>query len=321
MDNRIRKNDVCIIGQPRCDYVFSSTRACFIAYGFADSTLEMEVLRGLLESRGIETYEAGSNIAAGQQAFCVKICSKIITSQFCIVLLNHSQKNNAEVPNANVNMEYGLMLGFNKHVIPFQREEQNLPFNVAGLDTIKYNTRNFRSLASRAIDLAISVTEQKAPQTLDFDQQLAVFLLANDCLVNPISQQGDKDIFELGRPMGYNLINDFGGFAYRYFGNFTSLNSSEICWRIDKLLKVIKARFGGMEERVRLGIATPQQLAVGQKLLEALEVWALVTGDNEKALIEEWLRKSPPSIPTRIFTIKDIERVSEERSVLHPSTI
>jgi hypothetical protein len=42
-------------------------------------------------------------------------------------------KKGAEIPNANVTMKYGLMLGFNKYVIPFQRASQQLPFNVSGL--------------------------------------------------------------------------------------------------------------------------------------------------------------------------------------------
>ena len=117
MDNRIRRNEVCIIGLPRCDFVFSSTRTCFIAYGFQNSLLEVSVLRRLLEERGIHAEEADSSIAPAQNVFCAKICSKIITAQFCIVLINNDEMEGREIPNANVNMEYGLMLGFNKYVL------------------------------------------------------------------------------------------------------------------------------------------------------------------------------------------------------------
>jgi hypothetical protein len=89
MDNRIRRNEVCIVGLPRCDFVFSSTRTCFIAYGFQNSPLEVSVLRRLLEDRGIQAEEAGGSIAPGQNVFCAKICSKIIMAQFCIVLINN----------------------------------------------------------------------------------------------------------------------------------------------------------------------------------------------------------------------------------------
>src|SRR3990172_8563645 len=142
MDKRIRRNEICVIGLPRCDFVFSSSRTCFIAYGFDQSTLEMTIIRTLLEKRGIQHVEAGGFLAPGQSAFCAKICSKIIISQFCIIFLNNELQNGREIPNANVNMEYGLMLGFNKYIIPFQKADQTLPFNVAGLDTIKYKNRD-----------------------------------------------------------------------------------------------------------------------------------------------------------------------------------
>src|SRR5262249_5756964 len=147
MDKRIRRNELCVIGLPRCDFVFSSTITCFIGYGFTESALELTILKHLLSDRGIEPVEAGGMLAPAQNAFCAKICSKIITSQFCVILLNNDVRNNTEVPNANVSMEYGLMLGFNKYVIPFQQQAQKLPFNVAGLDTVKYTNETFEAKA------------------------------------------------------------------------------------------------------------------------------------------------------------------------------
>ena len=60
MDKTIRRNEVCVIGLPRCDFVFSSTRTCFIAYGFEESPLEMTIIRRLLEERSIQAVEAGA---------------------------------------------------------------------------------------------------------------------------------------------------------------------------------------------------------------------------------------------------------------------
>jgi hypothetical protein len=174
MDKTIRRNEICIIGLPRCDLVFSSTRTSFIAYGFRDSALEMNILRHLLEQRGIQPGGAGGSLAPGHQAFCAKICSKIITSQFCVVLINNEESAGREIPNANVNMEYGLSLGFNKYVIPFQKASQTLPFNVAGLDTIKYSDADFERLGTEAIDQAIRETQQDEAQPLPPQQVSAV---------------------------------------------------------------------------------------------------------------------------------------------------
>lgn len=183
MDKRIRRNELCVIGLPRCDFVFSSTRSCFIGYGFTESALEIAILRTLLATRGIEPIEAGGTLAPGQNAFCAKICSKIILSQFCIILVNNDVKNGAEIPNANVNMEYGLMLGFNKYVIPFQRESQTLPFNVAGLDTVKYSNESFERKAAQALDAAIAATTQETTPVFTPDQILEAFLLSKRLLV------------------------------------------------------------------------------------------------------------------------------------------
>ncbi len=71
MDKRIRRNELCVIGLPKCDYVFSSTRSCFIGYGFGESSLEMSILRHLLSDRGIEPVEAGGTVAPAQNAWAV----------------------------------------------------------------------------------------------------------------------------------------------------------------------------------------------------------------------------------------------------------
>ena len=128
-----------------------------------------------LRIKGIQCEEAGGQLAPGQSAFCQKICSKIITSQFCIVLLNEDDKNGQLIPNANVNMEYGLMLGFNKFLIPFQRESHSLPFNVAGLDTVKYNNNDFAVKATNAIDIAIYKTRQDHASSTTPNQLIELF--------------------------------------------------------------------------------------------------------------------------------------------------
>jgi hypothetical protein len=226
VDIRIRKNERCVIGLPACDYVFSSTRSCFIAYGFSTSALERDILKSILEERNIEPIEAGGLLEPGKFAFCTKICSKIIMAQFCVVLVNNDNSG----PNANVNIEYGLMLGHNKYVIPFQREDQSLPFNVAGLDTIKYNQGNFRRLAIQAIDRAILETSQSRPE-LNIGRQIDLFLLINNAtVVNIQNDPGDRAIFELGNAFGFNLLLKFDGLSYVFLGNFSALQSNAIIW-------------------------------------------------------------------------------------------
>ncbi|RJQ49697.1 MAG: hypothetical protein C4530_22925, partial [Desulfobacteraceae bacterium] len=176
--------------------------------------------------------------------FAKKICSKIITCQFCIVLLNHDEQNGQIIPNANVNMEYGLMLGFNKYVIPFQNDKYTLPFNVAALDTLKYNGQNLESKASPEIDEAIKNTTQDIQSRQPLDKVIDVFLLYKKLIIVNIDDPGERNIYRLGAPFGFYLLHDFSGMIYYFFGNFTALRSEAIIWRLTMINDLLNERKG-----------------------------------------------------------------------------
>jgi hypothetical protein len=307
MDKRIRRNELCIIGLPRCDFVFSSTRTCFIAYGFKESPLEMRVLRNLLQERGIRTEEAGGSLAPGQNAFCAKICSKIIVSQFCIVLINNEEDAGKEIPNANVNMEYGLMLGFNKYVIPFQRASQTLPFNVAGLDTIKYSPADFERLASHGIDRAVEATQQDELPPVPPDQILDVFLLTKKAVLTPINTEGDRTIYLIGSPLGFNLLNDFSGLNYIFCGNFTALRTEVVIWRLQMLREILDGRRASLDQRVALGIASEENRMLFEDFLDRLQIWVILTGEDQKNVVEKALSETPLGYRTQVFSLTDVQ--------------
>ena len=80
-------NETCIIGLPTCGYAFSSSRMAFIAVPSDDEfRLEVNVFEGLLRDKDYEAYIALQQVDPAKLAFCTKICSKIITSQFCLSL-------------------------------------------------------------------------------------------------------------------------------------------------------------------------------------------------------------------------------------------
>lgn len=308
MDKKIRRNEICVIGLPRCDFVFSSTRSCFIGYGFGTSDLEVGILKRILEERTIEPIEAGGTRAPGENAFCVKICSKIITAQFCITLLNEDERDGNRQPNPNVNMEYGLMLGFNKYVIPFQREEQPLPFNVAALDTIKYTNQNFVRLATEAIDQAIGATRQDPIAPMDLSQRLYAFLLANDVVLASLDADGDKNIYQLGAPLGFNLLHDFGGTQYIFLGNFTTLRPEVVIWRVRMLVRAIDGRRATWPIRMQSGMMTDEQARIADALFAQFQIWLLVNSDGDKNVVEAGMREQQPaSYQTRIFSMTDVD--------------
>ncbi len=306
MDKTIRKNEICIIGLPRCDFVFSSTRSCFIAYGFDESTLEMTILRHILEKRSIQSIEAGGSSAPGQNAFCAKICSKIITAQFCIALVNNSEKNDVEIPSANVNMEYGLMLGFNKYVIPFQRESQRLPFNIAGLDTIKYDHKNFEQKAIQAVDQAIYETTQNKVESEISNQILQMYLLSNNMLISPIDNEGERSLYQLGAPLGFALLVDFTGFKYTFLGQYSALRAEAVIWRMKKLNEIITGRLSTLDYRVSIGMVAPDQIEPAKELYENLEMLLIVTSLQDKEVVDSEMKKNPIENKFRIITIDEV---------------
>src|SRR3989339_1100341 len=121
MDTIIKKNDKCFIGMPVCGYGYESAKSCFVACPSDKKyTLKIETIESVIASKQYECHVALKKIDPGNFAFCTKICSKIIQSQFCIVFLDFSldknEKKTSEHPNPNVHFEYGLMLGQHKHI-------------------------------------------------------------------------------------------------------------------------------------------------------------------------------------------------------------
>lgn len=164
-------NEQCFIRkQHKCGKMYSASKSCFIACP-TDDNLEpiLELMSEKLSKVGIEPIIAVKERAYGQDIFCTKICGKIIESRFCVVILDDSIKNEIGIPNPNVYYEYGLMTSLRKHIIPLQRENLELAFNIQSYDTIKYSPRNVATELDRAIRDAIKLTEAKEPEkTIEF---------------------------------------------------------------------------------------------------------------------------------------------------------
>lgn len=307
MDNRIRRNEVCIIGQPRCDYVFSSSRTCFIGYGFNTSQLEVDLLKTILIEEGIDPVEAGSSLATGRNVFCTKICSKIITSQFCAIFVNNDETLNGEQPNANVNMEYGLMLGFNKCIIPFQRANQSLPFNVAGLDTIKYTTTDFKAKATEAVKDAVALTSPGVDVPM-FEQMMQMFCIANDVLVCRVDNEGENLLYSRGQPLGYYLLCDFSGWNYIYFGVYHQLTAPAIVWRLLRTKDILNGIVTSADLRVKLGFGTEEQKRMAEEAIGRVSVWLVVSDPEVKAELDNWVSRERYPYGLRIFLESDVRQ-------------
>jgi len=159
-------NEECFIRKGHtCEKIFGASKSCFIACPTDDELNPLlELMSEKLAKMGIEPIIAVKERAYGQDIFCTKICGKIIESKFCIVILNdtvNNDKNVPNIPNPNVYYEYGLMTSLKKHIIPLQRDDLELAFNIQSYDTIKYNNKNIASELDIAIKDAVKITESK----------------------------------------------------------------------------------------------------------------------------------------------------------------
>jgi hypothetical protein len=200
-------------------------------------------------------------------------------------------------------MEYGLMIGFNKYIIPFQHEHHQSPFNVAGLDTIKYTNTSFRAKAETAIDQAISQTTQTREQR-DVNPDVGAYLLLHAWIVSPIDTPGDKVLYQLGAVCGFNLCLDFTGNRYMYFGNFATLRPSVIAWRIKKLVEIVDDRLSGLDYRVSAGIIPEQQKELFRYLRDELQIWILTRDEHDQKAVLELVKGC--SINPNTFTTADV---------------
>ena len=156
-------NEQCFIRKGhRCGKLFGASKSCFIACP-TDDDLEpiLELMSEKLSKVGVEPIIAVKERAYGQDIFCTKICGKIIESRFCIVILDDTIDEEKHIPNPNVYYEYGLMTSLRKHIVPLQKEDLVLAFNIQSYDTIKYTPKNLASELDRAIKDAIRITEAK----------------------------------------------------------------------------------------------------------------------------------------------------------------
>lgn len=160
---QLKINEQCFIRKDhKCGKMFGASKSCFIACP-SENEIEMtlELISEKLSKAGIEAIIAVKERAYGQDIFCTKICGKIIESRFCLVILDDSIIEKRNIPNPNVYYEYGLMTALQKHIIPLQKDNLKLAFNIQSYDTIKYNSQNIGIELDRAIKDAIKIAEAK----------------------------------------------------------------------------------------------------------------------------------------------------------------
>jgi hypothetical protein len=215
--------DCFIRENKKCGRVLNGSKMAFIATPATDYVqLELEIIKSHLKAFEIEPYIAVEHRAFGKDIFCEKICGKIIESLFCILVLNDKVENigdkSISVPNSNVYYEYGMMTTLNKRIIPLQKKDQDLSFNIQSLDTVKYTEGSFSSDIESAIS-AIFVEEGKLEEspTGALSDELMVYLGLNGLVWPQIPKDSDFETAVLvGSGLGFLLFADFMNYQTCY---------------------------------------------------------------------------------------------------------
>ncbi|MDD5452154.1 MAG: hypothetical protein PHT49_09705 [Desulfovibrionales bacterium] len=119
---------------------------------------------------------------------------------------------------------------------------------------------------------------------------------------------GEKDIFRMGAPFGFNLLNDFSGMTYIFFGNFTALRPEIIIWRLNMLNDLIRERMSSLSERIELKLVTLEQIKLVESLFAKMKIWLLVTSDDDKAVVLSAAKNVEFFQRLEMFSIADIRK-------------
>lgn len=224
MERQLNIVENCYIREDKkCGRVLNGSKMAFIASPAADYVqLELEIIKSKLKSFEVEPYVAVEHRAFGKDVFCEKICGKIIESLFCIALLNDKVENldgkSIAVPNSNVYYEYGMMTTLNKRIIPLQKANQKLAFNIQSLDTIKYTESNFASEIENAIKsifIENEQTEERQPGALP--RELSIYLGLNGIVWPQITRGSDfETALMVGSELGFFVFADFANYQICY---------------------------------------------------------------------------------------------------------
>jgi len=175
--------------------------------------------------------------------------------------------------------------------------------------TIKYTPDNFEAKAVDAIEQAIVETQQEGLADVDLDQHIGTFLLAKRALLTKIHNENERNIYDLGEPFGFNLLTDFSGLRHMYLGNFTALRTEVVIWRLHMLSEVLDERFNTLPERIKLGLATTQHLEAVNIFRKELQVWVIVSTDQDRDTIKEFMTNY--NYTNVVYSLSDVEKELE----------
>jgi len=312
MEMNIRKNEKCFIGNPACNYVYESAKLCFVACpSDRKYTLKIEVIKDIIETKQYECHIALRRSSPGNLAFCTKICSKIIQSQFCIVMLDPSiSKEGYEYPNPNVYLEYGMMMSQHKYIIPLQEEKYNLAFNIFPLDTIKYTDDNFKIRVTEAVDNAIKkFSKTEISNQKPIGPEIFTFYALSGFQLSDIKLPICNFLFKFGTFLGFNLFNNKN--IFKYLGAFIYEDPKKIILHTKLLIDNITSTY----ESITLPDSEGTKKKKYNYLINNISIDIIIPPCYKKEDISDKIEKlvdNKYKYPIFIYYQKDIKKIVED---------
>jgi len=240
---------------------------------------EINTLNDLLRAKGLKNYIMPELTDQNKITFCERVCSKIISSRFCLVF---TEKNLAR--SADVHLSYGIMLAFDKIVIPLEKAVHEAE-KLAPLPAILYYPDNFRSIAQTIIEEALLRTSTNGLLgLLHSDEELQQYLLSRNLKPLPIENQVTREFYRIAYPADFLILE---GTAFVFFGAFESLGYEEAAARIRLLIKGLmkmKSRF----ETVYKNTLPFESIEFIYRVFSNIRIEVIVAGsiDSKKLLSE-----------------------------------
>jgi hypothetical protein len=273
-------NNSCILDLPYCGHFFESEPCVSIAVPDKEKfVFEINTLNDLLRERGLKSNVMPEANIKNKITFCEQVCSKIISSSFCLVF---TEKN---LPRStDVHLLYGIMLAFDKIIIPLEKTVSDAE-GYTPLPVIIYYADNFYSIAGTVIEKACSKAQAKGLLgAFHKDEELQQYFLKQGLRVLPVEDPVTRSFYRIAYPLDFILLQ---GEAFVFFGSFESLNHEESSSRLRLLvqgLSEMKNRF----ETLFKNTFSFESIELAYRIFSKISIEMVVSGniDIEKLLSE-----------------------------------
>jgi hypothetical protein len=274
------QNKSCILDLPYCGHFFGSEPGVFIAIPDKEKfVFEINTLNGLFKERRLKSYIMPGAVSQNKIVFCEQVCSKIISSSFCLVF---TEKNLTQ--STDVHLLYGIMLAFDKIVIPLEKNISD-PEGFTPLPVIVYYQDNFYSIAGTVIEKACSKASAKGLLgAFHGDEELQQYFVKQGLRVLPIEDPVTRSFYSIAYPLDFILLQ---GEAFVFFGSFESLGHEEVVARLRLLiqgLSEMKNRF----ETLYKNTFSFENMELAYKIFSKISIETVVSNNIDiKKLLSE----------------------------------